>query len=467
MPSPSAFQSALSRLDATEPRAISGVVTAARGLRVLVRDLPLATGALVRIEGRAGDQSSNQGKSDHGIRGEIVGFDGRDAIVMLLEESNAISPGMRVVGERNDASVVVGNALIGRVVNALGEPIDGLGPLRASGSRPLNPAPMPALDRARITEPLTTGIRAIDGMLTLARGQRIGVFSGPGVGKSTLLASIARRSSADVNVIALVGERGREVPDFIESALGADGMARSVVVVATGDESPLLRVRAALAAATIAESFRDDGRDVLLMMDSVTRLAQAQRQIGLTAGEPPATRGYTPSVFALMPRLLERAGRARGAGSITGLYTVLVEGDDLDEPVSDTVRGVLDGHIILSRAFAVRGHFPAIDVLASVSRLADDVCDEAHCVARRRMRELLAAYADAEELIQIGAYVPGRGNHLCDEAIARRPLMDGFLRQDLAQESSFAETCRDLITALTQPVESQPASGANASARTA
>ena len=306
----------------------------------------------------------------------------------------------------------------------------------------LDPEPIAPLARRRIKDVLATGVRAMDLFTTLGQGQRMGVFAGPGVGKSTLLGSIARNTSADVNVIALIGERGREVKDFIEHSLGAEGLARSVVVVSTGDESLLMRVRAAMYATTIAEHFRDQGRAVMLMMDSVTRFAHAQRQIGLSVGEPPATRGYTPSVFAAMARLLERAGAieaapgATSAGSITGIYTVLVEGDEMTEPVADAARGILDGHIILSRTLAQRNHYPAIDVLDSVSRVADDVVDGPHSAARRQLVRLLAAYRKVEDLVQIGAYARGSSVE-SDVAIAFQPRIIELLQQSTREKEPF------------------------------
>jgi flagellum-specific ATP synthase len=418
--------SAIDQLAHIEPRAVCGAVCALKGLAVEVRDLPLPVGTVVRIDGHGGRIA----------RGEVVGFTARSSIVMLLDESVAVRPGARVIGERLGATMPVGEALLGR-------PIDGGPPLHGLESRRLHPDPIPATRRGRIHEPLPTGVRAIDGMLTLGRGQRIGVFAGPGVGKSTLMSQIARNTAADVNVIAMVGERGREVPEFLHKALGPEGLARSVVVVSTSDESPVMRMRAAFAATTVAEHFRDRGADVMLMMDSVTRLAQAQRQVGLTAGEPPATRGYPPSVFAVLPRLLERAGPIDGGGSITGVYTVLVEGDDLTEPVSDAVRGILDGHIALSRSLASRGHHPAIDMLESVSRVADDVIDDAHRLARDEIRRMLAARARNEELISVGAYVPGTDPD-CDRALARRESIDAFLRQPPTEGAAYPETCRRL-----------------------
>jgi flagellum-specific ATP synthase len=287
-------------------------------------------------------------------------------------------------------------------------------------------------------------VRTIDSMLTIGKGQRMGIFAGPGVGKSTLLGSIARGTSAQVNVIGLIGERGREVPEFIEHVLGPEGLRRSVVVVATGDESPLMRVRAATVACSAAEFFRDQGLDVLLMLDSITRFAQAQRQIGLSAGEAPATKGFTPSVFAMLPRLLERAGTMAGGGSITGFYTVLVEGDDMTEPIADAAKGILDGHIVLSRKLAERVHYPAIDVLSSISRVADQVSDANHLAARRHLGRLLGAYREAEELIQIGAYAKG-SNPDVDAAVALRPAIDAFLRQRSDERAEFPRTLRALI----------------------
>lgn len=430
----------LDTLSQLQSRQVTGAVVAVRGLTILVEDLTLPVGTLVRIVPAASDP----GRRDDAMRGEIVGFDARRAIVMLFGHSHGIAPGASVIGEQSAQTVQVGRCLLGRVIDALGRPIDERGPLSDTIPVPLNPPPTGALQRRRIAEPLPTGVRAIDSMVTLGRGQRTGVFAGPGVGKSTLLAAIARNTAADINVIALVGERGREVREFIEETLGDAGLQRSVVVVATGDESPLLRVRAAMVACSVAEHFRSLGADVMFIMDSITRFAQAQRQIGLTAGEQPATKGYTPSVFALLPVLLERAGAVEGGGSITGLYAVLVEGDDLTEPVSDAVRGILDGHIALSRKLASRGHYPAIDVLESVSRVADNVTDENHRNARQYIQRLLAAHAEAEELINIGAYVSG-SNPDCDVAIALKPQLDAFLQQTPDEHSEYPQTCRRLI----------------------
>jgi len=430
------------RLDALrrlQPLRITGTVRAVRGLSLVVDDLPLPIGSLVAVSPRV--RASDAAGA---IPGEVVGFDGDQSIVMLLGAGAGLAPGSRVVGEQSAQTVAVSEGLLGRVIDGLGRPIDGAPPPLDAAPRPLHPAPTSALKRRRITEPLPTGVRAIDAMLTLGKGQRIGIFSGPGVGKSTLLSIVARNTAADVNVIALVGERGREVREFIDHALGPEGLARSVVIVATSDESPLMRVRAAMVACAVAEHFRDLGRDVMLMLDSITRFAQAQRQIGLAVGEQPATKGYTPSVFALLPVLLERAGAVEGAGSITGLFSVLVEGDDLTEPVSDAARGVLDGHLILSRRIAARGHYPALGLLDSVSRVAEDVCDAHHNEARRELRRLIAAHAEAEELINIGAYARG-SNPVCDVAIEMKPMYDEFLRQAVGEKAEYPRTCRRLI----------------------
>ena len=323
-------------------------------------------------------------------------------------------------------------------------PIDGGDHPSGLVSRDLYPPVLNPMERGRITTPLSTGVRAIDGLLTLGRGQRMGIFAGPGVGKSTLLANIAHGTDADVTVIALVGERGREVKEFITNALGEDGLARSVVVVATGDESPLRRVRALAAAIAAAEHFRDKGRHVLLMVDSLTRFAQAQRQIGLAAGEQPATKGYTPSVFALLPQMLERAGTVEGGGSITGIHTVLVEGDDMADPIADAAMGVLDGHIVLSRRLASRGHFPAIDPLESISRLAEQVTEDSHIVARRRIIELMSAHRESSELINIGAYARG-ASPITDTAIECETVINGFLRQEPGEFSAMPDTCSALM----------------------
>lgn len=437
------LESQINTLGHLQPMRISGRVSALRGLTLLVQDLPMPVGSLVAVI-RGGVRSAAAAATPERLDGrtnglgEIVGFDGPSAIVMMLSGTSGIRSGDRVIGLHATQTIGVSTAMLGRVVNGLGQPIDGRGPIHGPWPRPVDPEPMSPLSRSRIGEPMHTGVRAIDLFTTLGRGQRMGVFAGPGVGKSTLLGAIARGASADVSVVALIGERGREVRDFIEHNLGADGMRRCVVVAATSDESPLLRVRAALAACSIAEHFRDLGKAVMLIMDSVTRFAHAQRQIGLSVGEPPATRGYTPSVFAALARLLERAGvveprtsdRHSSGGSITGLYSVLVEGDDMTEPIADAARGILDGHIILTRTLAQRAHYPAIDVLDSVSRVADEVTDQAHIAARRQLVRMLATYRQVEDLVQIGAYARG-SNPEADVAIAYNPQIVDLLQQQM------------------------------------
>lgn len=433
-----ALQCELGQLAALEPLRIAGTVSAVRGLTLIVEQLPAPVGALVSVQ------------ASGCIRpGEVVGFDRGHAIVMLYGQTIGVRPGDRVIGEQSAPTVSVSPELLGRVINALGTPIDGGAPVIGGSPMPLDPDPTSALSRQRITTPMPTGVRALDTMLTIGRGQRLGVFAGPGVGKSTLLGAIARNTAADVNVIALIGERGREVRDFMESALGDEGLRRSIVVVSTSDESPLMRIRAMLVASACAEYFRAHGADVMLMMDSITRFAQAQRQVGLAVGEPPATKGYTPSVFAMLPRILERAGAIEGCGSITGFYAVLVEGEEITDPIADAVRGVLDGHIALSRELAQRGHYPAIDVLRSVSRVADDVCDEHHILARRRVVKLLAAYEEVADLVQIGAYARG-SNVESDLAIEMKPRIDEMLQQGAKEKSTFSEAKEALFEVVEQ-----------------
>ncbi len=371
-------------------------------------------------------------------KSEIVGFRDNRILSMSLGELTDIAPDMEITATGESLSINVGDGLLGRVVDGLGQPIDGLGTLDATERRSIYAQPPNPLTRQRIREPIATGIRAIDSMITLGKGQRVGIFSGSGVGKSTLIGMIARNTSADINVIALVGERGREVKEFIENDLGKEGLRRSVVVVATSDNPPLVRVKAALTATSIAEYFRDRGLDVMLMMDSATRLAMAQREVGLTIGEPPTTKGYTPSVFALFQKTMERAGRA-DYGSITGLYTVLVEGDDLNEPVSDAARGILDGHIVLSRKLANKGHYPSIDILESISRVKNDVISSEHFDASLKIKELMAVYKDAEDLISVGAYKQGINPKL-DRAVKYMDDINQFLRQRTNDYMSYDET---------------------------
>lgn len=431
-----------------QPLKITGTVCALRGLTVLVEHFPVPVGALVFVcpaqHARRGDGPPRRVPPQDVTWGEVVGFTRDHAIVMLFGHTAGIRIGDRVTAEQVAQTAPVGEGLLGRVIDGLGRPIDGKGPIRETTPRRLNPEPVRALQRRRISQPMHTGIRAVDLMTTVGRGQRLGIFAGPGVGKSTLLGTIARRCSADANVIALIGERGREVGDFLAHALGPEGLARSVVVVATGDESPLLRIRAAHLACAAAEYFREQARDVMLMMDSITRYAHALRQVGLSVGEPPATKGYTPSVFTGLSVLLERAGSLETGGSITGLYTILVEGDDMSEPIADAARGILDGHVILSRKLAQRAHFPAIDVLDSVSRVADDVVDKAHAESRRQVLRLLATYAEVEDLVQIGAYARG-SNPEADIAIDYRPRILELLRQARDESSNFDEARSILV----------------------
>jgi flagellum-specific ATP synthase len=381
-------------------------------------------------------------------RSEIVGFKDDRILSMVLGELSQISPGMEIIATGESLSINVGDSLLGRVIDGMGSPIDGLGNISASARRSIYAVPPNPLQRKRISEPISTGVRTIDAFLTLGKGQRVGIFAGSGVGKSTLLGMIARNTSADINVIALIGERGREVREFIEKDLGAEGLSRSIVVVATSDSPPLVRVKSALVATTIAEHFRDRGLDVMLMMDSATRLAMAQREVGLTIGEPPTTKGYTPSVFSTMQRTMERAGTS-DIGSITGLYTVLVEGDDMNEPVADTARGILDGHIVLSRKIAAMGHYPAIDVLESISRCMKDVISREHYKAAAQVLELMAVYRGAEDLISVGAYQKG-SNPRIDRAISLIDTINKFLRQEVDEAINFAETIQSLNSIVSQ-----------------
>ncbi len=394
---------------------------------------------------RIGEVCEVQASRRQSVLAEVVGFRDNHVLLMPFGTMGAVAYGNEVVATGRSLMVGVGPDLLGRVLDGLGRPIDGQGPLRAEAEYSVSHAPPNPLERQRISQPLTFGTRSLDGLLTCGKGQRIGIFAGSGVGKSTLLAMIARSSSADVNVIALIGERGREVREFIERDLGEEGMRRSVVVVATSDQPPIIRLKGALVATAIAEYFRNAGLDVMLTMDSVTRLAWAQREIGLAIGEPPTTRGYTPSVFAMLPHLLERAG-AGATGTITGLYTVLVEGDDMNEPIADTVRGILDGHIVLSRHLAEQGQYPAVDPLQSVSRSMPDLITPEHRQAASRFRDLLATYRNAEDLINIGAYVAG-SNPKIDEAIARIGDIRAFLCQGPTEPATWEETLAKLTHA--------------------
>jgi len=398
----------------------------------------VAPGAVLGSLCAIGDQGS-----DGVLHGEVVGIRGGSVLVMPYGDLSGVHNGtvLEVLG--TVFHVPVGSGLLGRIVNGLGQPIDGGPAIEPEGQIQVwreSPAP---LERARITEPLELGVRSIDGLITCGRGQRVGIFSGAGVGKSTLLGMIAREVSADVNVIALIGERGREVREFVERDLGEVGMERSVVIAVTSDQAPVLRVKGAFVAASVAEYFRSRGLHVMFMMDSLTRLAMAQREIGLAVGEPPTARGYTPSVFGMLPKLLERCGAFEDGGSITGLFTVLVEGDDLRDPIADTARSVLDGHVVLSRRLASRGLYPAVDVLASLSRVMRDVASADHLEDAARVRRLMATYAEAEEVISLGAYHQG-SNPAIDLAIERMPDVERFLRQAMDESPFFASTREDL-----------------------
>ncbi|TMA40181.1 MAG: FliI/YscN family ATPase [Deltaproteobacteria bacterium] len=421
------FSRARRRLRDLDSVLVSGRVTDVIGLVVEATGPGAPLGSLCRISTR----------DKGGIFAEVVGFRTGHVLLMPLGDLAGVAPGSQVLLVRERPLVAVGDAFRGRIVDGLGQPLDGRGPIERDGNYSLYGERMNPLDRRPIREPLDLGIRAINALFTCGRGQRLGIFAGSGVGKSALLGMMARYTRADVNVIALVGERGREVREFVERDLGA-GLERSVVVAATSDQPPLVRLHGAFLAVALAEYFRDQGRDVLLMMDSLTRVAMAQREVGLSVGEPPSTRGYTPSVFALLPRLLERAGQGPD-GSITGLYTVLVEGDDLNEPVADAARSLLDGHVVLSRRLASEGHYPAIDVLPSLSRTMIDVVGSDQQAQAARVRACLATHRDAEDLIQIGAYARGSSAAI-DEAIAWLPLITAFLRQPLDQRASFEES---------------------------
>jgi flagellum-specific ATP synthase len=407
-----------------------------------VREL---VGLLVASEGPAaavGDVCEIQSSRKGVVRAQVVGFrDGR-VLLMPLEETGGLQLGDVVTARPEAACVDVGPQLLGRVLDGFGLPLDGRGPIDPEASYDLNAVPPGPLEREHITEPLVTGIRVIDSLLPIGKGQRIGLFGGSGVGKSTLLGAMARHNSADVSVIALIGERNREVREFIEKELSSEGMARSIVVVATSDMPAPLRIRAAFVALAISEYFRDAGKSVLLVMDSVTRLAMAQREIGLAAGEPPSQKGYTPSVFNLLPKIFERAGNFKN-GSITGFFTVLVEGDDFNEPICDATRAILDGHVILSRELGARGHYPAIDVLNSVSRLANRISAPAHLESARRIREALAEFQRSEDLINLGAYAAG-SNPKLDQAIKLRPQLLDFLRQTPEFRESIEQTMSKL-----------------------
>jgi len=417
------------RIDSARTVKHYGKVTQVVGLVIESAGPAVSIGRLCRVENR-----DSGGK----VLAEVVGFRDNRILLMPLGPITGITPGAIVTSTSERLRTPVGPELIGRVLGGLGQAIDGRGPILPSITRSLVAEPVPALSRRRITEPLRTGIKAVDIMATVGKGQRLGIFAGSGVGKSVMLGMMARGSSADVNVVALVGERGREVREFIEHDLGPEGMKRSVVVAVTSDQPALIRIKGAMVATTIAEYFRDQGAEVMLLMDSLTRIAMAQREIGIAVGEPPTTRGYTPSVFAMLPRLLERAGSTE-SGSVTGLYTVLVEGDDFNEPVSDAVRSILDGHVSLSRKIAALNLYPAVDVLDSISRLAKDVCTEEELMLAGNVKELVSVYREAEDLINIGAYVKG-SNRRIDTAISKIDEINEFFRQGIEELCNHQES---------------------------
>ncbi len=423
-----------SALDQTVPIRMNGRVTKVVGYVIESRGPEVNLGSICDIYAR---------NSVLKIRAEVLGFKDNNILLMPLDDIRGISPGSRVVPVNQKAAIGAGHGLLGRVIDGLGNPIDDLGPLDVDTEVPIYATPLNPLARKRIEYPLDLGVRAINGLLTMGCGQRMGIFAGSGVGKSVLLGMIARNTSADVNVIALIGERGREVKEFIDKDLGTEGLKRSVVVVATSDHLPLIRMRGAFIATAIAEYFRDQNLHVNLMMDSVTRFAMAQREVGLALGEPPTTKGYTPSVFTMLPRLLERAGTSSNGGTITGLYTVLVEGDDLNEPISDAVRSILDGHIVLTRDLAVQNHYPAVDVLKSISRVMPDVTSLKHRESANHVKSILATYGKAEDLINIGAYVTG-SNPRIDHAIKMIDRVNAYLCQDIDEKVGFADSLAEL-----------------------
>ena len=428
------FVSLESRLSRTELVRLNGRVVQVVGLVIESQGPDIQVGDLCEVRFR---------NRPTVLRAEVVGFRSDRVLLMPLGELSDIGPGCDVVAMGPTLGVHVGDSLLGRIVDGLGVPLDGKGPLVAKDFYPLFATPPHPLKRQMIDKPLSVGVKVLDGLLTLGQGQRVGIFAGSGVGKSVLLGMMARNTEAAVNVIALVGERGREVKEFVERDLGEAGLARSVVVVATSDQPPLVRLKAALTATAIAEYFRDQGGNVLLMMDSVTRVAMAQRDVGLAIGEPPATRGYTPSVFAFLPRLLERSG-AGERGSITAIYTVLVEGDDMNEPVADTVRGILDGQFVLSRTLAAKNHYPSVEVGRSVSRVMPSIVSPEHLEAAGRIRELLAVYEEAQDLVNIGAYKAG-SNPRVDWALENLDPVRRFLRQGMMERFSFEETQQLLL----------------------
>lgn len=420
---------------------INGKVTDVIGLVIVSIGPNVSLGEICTIVDKSGNEV---------CKSEVVGFKNGKVLSIALDEVEDISPSCEIVATGKTFSVGVGEELLGRVIDGLGNPIDGKGEINYAATKKVFREPPNPLERARITKPLQTGIRAIDGLLSCGRGQRLGIFAGSGVGKSVMLGMMARNTDADVSVIVLVGERGREVREFIEKDLGEEGLKRSVVVVATSDKPALMRIKAAFIGTTIAEYFRDKGKDVVLMMDSVTRFAMAQREVGLTVGEPPTTKGYTPSVFAILPKLLERAGTSKN-GTITGFYSVLVDGDDMTEPIADAVRSILDGHFVLSRKLANKGQFPAIDPLQSVSRVMPDIVSDDHRMRAIEFNEILATYNEAEDLINIGAYVKG-SNPQIDHALSKIHLLRAYLKQDMKEMSTYENSKEKLEAIIEKPL---------------
>jgi flagellum-specific ATP synthase len=424
----------LHALENVHPYRVNGKVTQVVGLTIESQGPEVKLGEICHIFSQQNEEP---------MIAEVVGFRDNKVLLMPLGELSSIGPGCDVVATGKPLTVKVGPEILGSVLDGLGRPLNGAALPFGLASYPANNQPPNPLHRPRITEPLGVGVRAIDGLLSIGKGQRVGIFAGSGVGKSTLLGMIARNTSADINVIALIGERGREVMEFIERDLGEEGLQRSVVVVATSDQPAMIRIKGAMIATSIAEYFRDRGMNVMLMMDSVTRFAMAQREIGLAIGEPPATRGYTPSVFALLPKLLERAGTAH-KGSITAFYTVLVDSDDMNDPIADAVRGILDGHIVLDRKIAQKGHYPAIDVLASVSRVMNEICSPEHLEAARQLKRYLATYKESEDLINIGAYKMGTNRDI-DAAIRYRDVIREYTAQGTHEPANLENSIQGLI----------------------
>ncbi|GBD91553.1 putative ATP synthase YscN [bacterium BMS3Abin04] len=420
---------------------INGKVTDVIGLVIVSIGPNVSLGEICTIVDKSGNEV---------CKSEVVGFKNGKVLSIALDEVEDISPSCEIVATGKTFSVGVGEELLGRVIDGLGNPIDGKGEINYVATKKVFRVPPNPLERARITKPLQTGIRAIDGLLSCGRGQRLGIFAGSGVGKSVMLGMMARNTDADVSVIILVGERGREVREFIEKDLGEEGLKKSVVVVATSDKPALMRIKAAFIGTTIAEYFRDKGKDVVLMMDSVTRFAMAQREVGLTVGEPPTTKGYTPSVFAILPKLLERAGTSN-KGTITGFYSVLVDGDDMTEPIADAVRSILDGHFVLSRKLANKGQFPAIDPLQSVSRVMPDIVSDDHRMRAIEFNEILATYNEAEDLINIGAYVKG-SNPQIDHALSKIHLLRAYLKQDMKEMATYENSVEKLEAIIEKPL---------------